>query len=221
MSFTATTTYGRYQYPAHFTYPEGLDIFFLNHEQFWKQIIQIHLKDTVKKALEIGSLHGAGAVWLREKYIGEDGEMHCIDINKSEHLANNIAPYSNVVFHQGASSDVLLDLNRQYTKPVFDLVFIDGSHIAKHVMEDAILSWRLLKFGGLMIFDDYNWGPTEAVENQPKTGIDAFLSGYRGHYQVVGHGWQIYVVKTKADIDAGVLQSNYAESNPHFNKDKY
>jgi predicted O-methyltransferase YrrM len=220
MNFTATTTYGRYTYPEHFKYPEGLDIFFLNHEQFWKQIIQIHMNDTVKCALEVGTLHGAGAVWLREKYV-EDGEIHCIDINKSSYLENNIAPYSNIIFHQGASSDVLLDMNRKYVEPIFDLVFIDGSHIAKHVMEDAILSWRLLKFGGVMIFDDYEWGPSELIENQPKTGIDAFLAGYRGHYQMVGHGWQISVKKTKADIAPGVLQSNYAENNPHFNKEKY
>jgi predicted O-methyltransferase YrrM len=220
MNYVATTTYGKYKYPEHFTYPDGLENFFLNHEMTWKELFT-KMNMEPKQVLEIGSLHGAGAVWLREHYVKEDGFLHCIDINESSHLKNNLAPYSNIKLHLGASSDVLIDMNREYKEPFLDLVFIDGSHIAKHVMEDAILSWRLLKFGGIMIFDDYGWGPTELVENQPKTGIEAFLGGYRANYEVIGQGWQVYVRKIKHDIPEGVLQSNYAENNPHFNKEKF
>jgi hypothetical protein len=33
----------------------------------------------------------------------------------------------------------------------------DGSHRARDVLEDAVLSWPLLKVGGIMLFDDYLW----------------------------------------------------------------
>jgi predicted O-methyltransferase YrrM len=36
----------------------------------------------------------------------------------------------------------------------YDLIYIDGSHFPADVLEDAVLSWRLLKPGGMLIFDD-------------------------------------------------------------------
>jgi SAM-dependent methyltransferase len=51
----------------------------------------------------------------------------------------------------------------------FDLIYIDGSHAALDVMTDAVLCWRLLAPGGLMIFDDYR-----DFESRP--AIDAFVS---------------------------------------------
>lgn len=222
MNYIASTNYGKFKYPDHFKYPDGFENYFLQHEFIWKEIFQKTGldNDSEKNAIEIGALHGGCSVWLLENFV-KNGTLDCIDINESEHLKNNLSPYHNVIFHKGLSSDVLLDLNRQYKEPYADLVYIDGSHIAKHVMEDAILSWRLLKFGGVMIFDDYGWGPTEATENQPKTGIDAFLLGYQKNYEIIGQGWQVYIKKIRNEISEGVLSSNYAENNPHFNKDKY
>ena len=40
---------------------------------------------------------------------------------------------------------------------LFDLVYIDGSHSAKDVLLDSLLAWRLLRPGGAMIWDDYEW----------------------------------------------------------------
>lgn len=40
----------------------------------------------------------------------------------------------------------------------FDFYYVDGSHVAPDVMADAVLGWRLLKPGGIMVFDDYEWG---------------------------------------------------------------
>ena len=37
----------------------------------------------------------------------------------------------------------------------YDLVYLDGSHMAADVLEDAVLSFPLLKPGGILIFDDY------------------------------------------------------------------
>jgi len=37
----------------------------------------------------------------------------------------------------------------------YDIVYIDGSHVANDVLQDAVLVWQLVKVGGFMIFDDY------------------------------------------------------------------
>ena len=37
----------------------------------------------------------------------------------------------------------------------FDLIYIDASHYAPDVLSDAVLAFKLLKPGGILIFDDY------------------------------------------------------------------
>lgn len=220
--YTVTTTYGKFQYPPHFKYPEGSENYFLQHEMAWKQILPQIKTEKNRVVIEIGALHGGCSVWLMENYLKDEKDhLFCIDINESEYLKNNLQPYENVELKLGLSSDVLIDMIQEYKQPIADLVYIDGSHIAKHVIEDAILSWKLLKVGGIMIFDDYGWGHTESIENQPKTGIDAFLMGYQKHYKILGSGWQICIQKLHHEMTDGVLSSNYADNNPHFNKEKY
>jgi len=56
----------------------------------------------------------------------------------------------------------------------FDIIYIDGNHEPEYVTEDAVLSFRKLKVGGYLIFDDYGWGGPDLTQR----GIDAFLSSY-------------------------------------------
>ena len=39
----------------------------------------------------------------------------------------------------------------------FDFIYIDGSHMRVDVLLDAVLAWQLLKPGGIMALDDYEW----------------------------------------------------------------
>jgi len=74
----------------------------------------------------------------------------------------------------------------------FDIIYIDGNHEPEYVLEDAVHSFRKLKKGGILIFDDYGWGGKDRTAR----GIDAFISGY---HQVVekigGRNTQIFVRK--------------------------
>lgn len=56
----------------------------------------------------------------------------------------------------------------------FDIIYIDGNHEPEYVAEDAVLSFRKLKIGGYLIFDDYGWGGPDLTTR----GIDAFVSAY-------------------------------------------
>ena len=62
-----------------------------------------------------------------------------------------------------------------------------------------------------MIFDDYGWGfatPNPNPAEIPKTGIDAFLHGFQGMYNLFEIGWQVYLQKN-VKIDKDVLKANY------------
>lgn len=77
----------------------------------------------------------------------------------------------------------------------FDLVYIDGSHVAADVYGDAVLSWPLTPSGGIVIFDDYEWYGFENPKDNPKLGIDAFLSAIEGQYRMIERGYQILISK--------------------------
>jgi hypothetical protein len=58
-----------------------------------------------------------------------------------------------------------------------------------------VLSWRLLKPQGIMIFDDYEWDTYRGTLNNPRAGIDAFLEVFVEQFSVITQGYQIAVRK--------------------------
>lgn len=80
-------------------------------------------------------------------------------------------------------------------KDLFDFIYIDGSHIAKDVLTDACMAWPLLKQGGIMVFDDYMWGPPRDVLHRPKVAIDAFCNIFAETARIVHVGYQLVVRK--------------------------
>jgi len=63
------------------------------------------------------------------------------------------------------------------------------------VLEDAVLCWPLLKKGGLLTFDDYEWDGDPDPLNCPKPAIDAFLDVFEGHYELIHQAYQVTVEK--------------------------
>ena len=67
----------------------------------------------------------------------------------------------------------------------YDIIYIDGNHEAANVLADLVLSWDLLKVGGIQILDDYLLhGPLDPKrhfleELRPQLAIDAFITAYR------------------------------------------
>jgi predicted O-methyltransferase YrrM len=83
----------------------------------------------------------------------------------------------------------------------FDWIYLDGSHEAQDVLIEAALAFKLLKAGGILVFDDYGW--VEAVEkggnvnNTPKPAIDSFVNIYFDRLSVLVAAplYQFYVRK--------------------------
>jgi predicted O-methyltransferase YrrM len=87
------------------------------------------------------------------------------------------------------TSDAFFDLPH----PMFDFVYVDGSHETHQVMRDAVNAERVLKPGGILAFDDYMWGG--ASRNIPRPAIDAFLRCYEERIDVLEVGLQVWVRK--------------------------
>lgn len=164
----------------------------------WRQILDRYKGQSGVRALEIGCFEGRSTIWLLENILThETAHIDCIDTfegnvehermgvdvtNLLNRFLSNTGPYAKKIGRFiGRSQDVLRSGDFvPYEMYSYDFVYIDGSHKAADVLADAVLSFPLLKLGGLMIFDDYAWnggGPTEF--DNPKRGVDAFYSAYR------------------------------------------
>jgi predicted O-methyltransferase YrrM len=73
----------------------------------------------------------------------------------------------------------------------FTFVHIDGCHEGLNVLEDAVLSFRLLRPGGLLCFDDYLW-QNDQRGHLPREAIDAFLGLYDRQIEVLDRGYQVW-----------------------------
>ncbi|HAX81217.1 MAG TPA: class I SAM-dependent methyltransferase [Actinobacteria bacterium] len=164
--------------------------------------------------LEIGSFEGRSTVWfLQQVLTGAGSTITCIDTfrGSAEHsgldvgwddlqgtFRRNVDSFgSRVRVIEGESAVVLRGMPRQ---EAFDLVYVDGSHQATDVLEDGVLSWPLLKVGGIMVFDDYLW---RMMESRPGPAIDAFLAVYADRYDLLHKEYQVAVRKRAMDGPPG------------------
>ena len=158
--------------------------------------------------LEIGSFQGRSTVWLLENILtDESSSITCIDtfegsiehhinfknelINLFDIFVHNVSTFKNKVnIIRGKSQEVLKLLNENY-----DFIYIDGDHTAVSVIEDAILSFSLLKKDGIMIFDDYMWLQMNNYIDNPKPAIDAFLELYANKITLLYKDYQVIIKK--------------------------
>lgn len=176
------------------------------------------------RMLEVGSYEGRTACFMIDTCAAErDIELHCVDTwgGGVEHDANampvverrfdaNIAKACaaashRVDFHKhkALSSEALVTLLAEGRRESFDLIYVDGSHQAPDVLSDAVLSFQLLRVGGVLIFDDYLWSMHEAGKQDfyqlPKPAIDAFVNIYQRKLGVIAAPlYQLYARKIAA-----------------------
>lgn len=145
--------------------------------------------------LEIGVCEGASMLWVLDhvrpaKAYGVDPYrapkprlQPAYDVYRAN-AAANLAPFvtSGVVrLIYEASEDYL----RRDSMPLnsVDLFYVDGDHRASATLTDAVLGWRFVKPGGLVIFDDYNrrWHMGKPWTHE---GVDAFLHAFEQRYEI-------------------------------------
>lgn len=173
------------------------------HVNHWRRLL-CHLVgvDSVQM-LEIGSYEGRSAEWFLTNILtGFDACIVCVDhfsdVARERRFDENMASYGHRIRKvSGQSVPALHAMLAEKTPPEFDAIYVDGSHRAADVLLDAMLAWRLLKPGGTMILDDYEWGKDLPVDESPGLGIDVLLSVLPG-YGIVYTGWQVVLRKSAA-----------------------
>lgn len=164
----------------------------------WKKYL-VHMKGHKLHTLEIGSHQGRSAIWMMENILTHpDSTITCVDVWKQPGIerrfdANIVATgESHRVTKLKKASHVAL---RGLPLNWYSLIYVDGAHEGMNVLEDAVLSFRLLKAGGILVFDDYEWTSNNRTI-MPKPAIDAFLAIYV-RTTVLHKGWQVFVKKER------------------------
>lgn len=176
------------------------------------------------RILEIGSYEGASACYLIRKCASDYPlELHCIDtweggiehVDRGEDMksvesrflhnvdlaSSEVSNVVNLNVHKGYSSSCLPQLLANGFSGHFDFIYIDGSHQAPDVLSDAVLSFSLLREGGVIAFDDYLWAEDMSYGRDPlrcpKPAIDAFINIYFRKVEVISAPlYQMYIRKT-------------------------
>jgi predicted O-methyltransferase YrrM len=182
---------------------------FSKHAAAWEPILR-ELDGRASSLLEIGSYEGLSSCYLLWRL--PDAQLTCVDTFEGsvenltyggstsgleERFDQNVAlvDASRVRKLRGDSRRVVLELSEERAR--FDLVYVDGSHLALDVLVDASLSWPLVVPGGVLIFDDYSWALLgEDALLRPGPAVDSFLSVVEGHSEVLFKNGQVAVRKT-------------------------
>ncbi len=165
----------------------------------WTRLLG-HLKGKPNvQFLEIGSFEGRSAIWFSQNILtGEGSSITCIDLFGDrldrffDHNVKATGVDQRVHKIKAKSQEALRQMPRQ---PVFDFVYIDGCHLATCTLADAVLSWDLVKVGGIVMFDDYGWNLDRPPAERPKTAVDAFLETFAPHVEVIERGYTLALRK--------------------------
>jgi FkbM family methyltransferase len=176
------------------------------------------LRDEPLRILEIGAWEGRGSIFLLNFF--PKSHVTCMDIfmlgNETLFDVNVTNAYAGRVEKIAARSVVGLDRLATSQREPFNLIYVDGSHDRDDVMTDSILAWRLLKVGGILIWDDYEIFSAMSgclIEDQnPKPAIDAFLSWRKDELEILHSGYQVIVRKLKPHHPASMLDPEKARS---------
>jgi predicted O-methyltransferase YrrM len=159
-------------------------------------VLELLLPIEPETALEIGCFRGQGTLMLAKYF----SNITCVDPWDDEYVkerpgfsfapssqwvgqyekfsANTASIAEKLTICRGKSKDVLPTMPSES----FDFIFVDGDHSHDAVAIDAAESFRLVKNGGIILFDDYTW----VRENTgPKTAIDEFCKQHADDVVVV------------------------------------
>jgi len=188
---------------------------FSNKIQDWENIKSKRWDPSSKLiVVEIGSFEGRSSCWILDNlFENTESKIYCIDTfaGSIEHSKEQVDSLYDRFRHniqctkkenqvevlKGSSDDKLIELINR--KVLADFIYIDGSHIAKDVLSDAVLSWKILKKGGVMIFDDYLFRIYDDINMIPKFAIDSFVNIFFKEIQIIRNmsNSQFFISKKK------------------------
>jgi len=160
------------------------------------------------RALEVGAFDGVSAnLMLDLLFTHPASEVHAIDLFQPDPTTPEVDGGTRALFeencrtggherqiklYEGLSVEVLAwMIAGEGFWESFDFIYVDGSHLAKDVFMDAALCWNLLKPGGVIAFDDYEWGDWEHdLTGTPRAAIEAFERVFAGRVELLRGNWR-------------------------------
>lgn len=180
-----------------------------NHDN-WLRCLTPFIGQPGILALEIGTWEGRSAHWFVSHVLqGQGSALVTVDqsLNRFEknRAALNAIHGDKLQPHQSDAARFLESrFESQFAAQPYHFIYLDGSKDAADVLETTVLAWRLLKPGGVLIWDDHGWpgtlpnrntDPPWHFANPPRLAIDAFLQTHIQHLDRLHHGWQVIVRK--------------------------
>lgn len=172
----------------------------------WEKVLAPYKGKPGVNYLEVGLYEGRSALWIIENVLTDPtSRLTGIDLFEGkvkdrffENLRRSGAADRATIIVE--PSQIVM---RRLPLESFDIIYIDGSHATPDVLEDAVLSYRLLKPGGLLIFDDYRWAGAidpgsltqDTPDDLPKAAIDSFAQCFDKRMQVIHNSYQLILKK--------------------------
>jgi predicted O-methyltransferase YrrM len=176
---------------------------FTRHIPVWREILVPFLANRPEPSyFEIGVYEGRSFLWMMETFpdlflTGIDPWTNMPEV-KARFLSNLVASHEDPdrwFIHDQPAQRFLLAACAQQPIDAEDVIYIDGDHRAVPTLEHAVLAFRLLKPGGMLIFDDYPWQPNLPASERPMMAIDFFWEMYKDQVEVVHWSWQVFLRK--------------------------
>jgi predicted O-methyltransferase YrrM len=182
--------------------------FYVTGKYHFEKLLSQYKDEPNLNYLQIGVFTGDASIWLMENVLthssskltdvdtwqGSDEEVHhdmdFIDIEKTY-------DFKTIKYHRIKKVKERSSIFLANCKDTFDFIYIDGDHTASAVLIDALLSWNLLKVGGIIAFDDYQWDSPKGLVYTPKMGVNMFDALYKNSTELIGTGAQVWYRKTQ------------------------
>lgn len=166
------------------------------------------------RALELGCYEGRASVWFLQNVLTHPSATLTVvdtfvgsEASGAPPLEGMLERFQRNVERTGAAGKVRIFrsstvqalaqlLTEEVSANAFDLIYVDASHRADDVLTDAVMSFLLLKRGGLLIFDDYEWARRPSPLDRPKIAIDAFMTIFQRSVSVIHVGYQVLLRRT-------------------------
>jgi predicted O-methyltransferase YrrM len=167
--------------------------------------------------LEVGAYEGRSVMWMFDNILTDPSSKATIidifyDMGVKGYSADLRARYDANIERVGGTDRTTTIVGfsqiklRDLPLNTYDIIYIDGSHFAPSVLEDAVLAQRLLKEDGVLIFDDYRWWIGASRLKRPKLAIDTFIDFYGDQFTVLHNTKQVILKKTSLDAkDQGMV----------------
>jgi hypothetical protein len=150
---------------------------FLNNFQIFEYFLP---KDLNKKFnyLEIGTYEGLSLLYVLHKY----KKTNATGIDVINILNKKVKSFKNLRMLKSDSIIALRKLNQK--KQRFDYIYVDGFHHGEHTIVDAIESFKLLEYQGIMIFDDF-MSVDSKLKYQCSEGLYYFLRFFNKEIKIL------------------------------------